>query len=267
MIRKIAVAATAGALALGGLAAFGAGTAGAVTQVTAGAGSSITCTTIKAKATLSPALKDNWVKADHATDPDLAFRNIPDTTFASIGPVAVGATTKASTCSGTITGPGAPAGGILVKKATLTLSGDPAFPGLSNPATCKALTHPAPPAPTDAKYKVTVAWSSGTKGFTIAPTTATGVGLQNAGVGFAIGGGTITGSFAGGSSTTQANVDAKTLGYFLTSAGFATYDSTTAKVKHQCQAQAKSKKGVWSLKAPKGIAKIGVASGSVHFQR
>jgi hypothetical protein len=274
MIRRIAVAATAGALALGGLAAFGVGTASAAVVITAGSGSNITCTTIKAKAALAPALKDNWVKADHSGDSNTAFAAIPDTTFASNGPVTVTSTTKASTCSGTVTDGTNTA---TVKKATLVLKSNPADPGSGNPATCEALVNPAPPVGTpgdpggDASYIVDVTWASGTKGFSIAPTHAVGIGLQNSGAGFAVGGGTITGSFAGGSSTTQANVDAKTTTAFLSASFYtnllAPVTSANAGTKRACQATAKQKKGVWSLKAPKGIKKIGIANGSVHFQR
>src|ERR1700675_2337855 len=53
MIRRIATATAAGALALGVLAVTGMGSAGAVVTITAGPGSTIHCTTLKAKATLA----------------------------------------------------------------------------------------------------------------------------------------------------------------------------------------------------------------------
>jgi hypothetical protein len=268
MVRRLLIAATAGAVALAGLAVAGAGTASAVTVITAGPGSHVTCSTLKAKASLTPALKDNWVKADHASDPDPVFAAIPDTSFASNGPVTVDSKTKATGCTGTVV---QGANSAIVKKATLYLKTNPAHPGLPNPATCEALVNPGDPQPTDANYVVDVQWKSGTKGFTIADSHAVGVTLQNSGLGFAVGGGTITGSFAGGTSLTQANVDGKTLSAFLTASFYTHLTSTNYKTTayKPCQAKlkGKNKKGVqtWSLKPPKGLNKIKIASGSVEF--
>ncbi len=261
MFRRIATAGVAGALALGGLAVFGVGAANAVTVITAGPGSHISCNTVKSKATIAPALKDNWVQADHSSDPDPAFRAIPNTTFSSLGPVTVAGKSSISGCTGTVV---QGANTATVKKITVFLTGDPAHPGLANPATCAALVNPAPPAPTDKKYAIDAQFKSGTKGFSIADMHATNVSLTQAGVGFDVGGGTITGSFAGGTSTSHVNVDSKTITAFLSSSGLghvvtSTNPSTGAK---PCQASAKNKKGVWSLKPPKGITKIGVASGT-----
>jgi hypothetical protein len=275
MIRRIATAAAAGALALTGLAAFGAGAATAVTQITAGAGSSIHCNAVKAKAFISPALKDNWVQADHASDPNVAVRAIPDTTFASNGPTTVTGKVKISGCSGVVKQGSVTA---TVKKITAVLSTDPAHPGLANPATCTALVNMAPPAPTDAQYKFTLVYKSGTKGVTIADSNLSGVSLAAAGVGFQASGGTISGSFAGGSSTTQANIDGKTLTAFLSSSGLGHVVSSTnpkdgAK---PCQAALKLKAAKGgkhpkpaqaSLKPPKGLFKIGIASGSFDASR
>jgi hypothetical protein len=260
MIRKLATAAAAGALALTGLAVFGAGTSGAATVITAGAGSHISCNTVKAKATIAPALKDNWVKSQHSGDSDAGFAAIPDTTFASNGPVAVAGKTSVSGCTGTaVQG----ANTATIKKITVTLTTDPAHPGLANPATCVALVNMAPPAPTDAQYLVSAQFKSGTKGFSIADMHVSNVALAAAGAGFNVSGGTITGSFAGGTSTTHVNVDGKTLTAFLSSSFFTTLThSNAATAGKPCQASAKSKKGVWGLKAPKGISKIGVASGT-----
>jgi len=266
MIRRIATATAAGALALGVLGVTGMGSAGAVVQITAGPGSHINCTTLSAKATLAPALTDAWVQSEHSSDTDAGFRAIPDnSSWVMNGPVSVSSKTKVSGCTGTVV---QGSNSATVKKATLTLITDPAHPGLANPATCYALVNPAPPAPTDAQYIADVLWSSGTKGFTIAPSHATGVTLQPAGVGFAVGGGTISGSFAGGTSSTQANVDGKTAGAFVSSRFYTHLTSATAKSGGKpCQASAKNKKGVWSLKAPKGIAKIKIGDGSTQWDR
>jgi hypothetical protein len=260
MFRRIATAGVAGALALAGLAVFGVGTASAVTVITAGAGSHITCNTIKSKASLSPALKDNWVMADHSSDPNVAFRAIPNTTFAANGPETVSGKSSISGCTGTVV---QGANSATVKKITVFLTGDPAHPGLANPATCTALVNPAPPAPTDKKYAIDAQFKSGTKGFSITDMHATNVSLNSAGAGFDVTGGTITGSFGGGTSTTHVNIDGKTLAAFVSSS-FVTHltSANAATAGKPCQASAKQKKGVWSLKAPKGVSKIGVASGT-----
>ncbi len=160
-----------------------------------------------------------------------------------------------------------------VKKITVLLTTDPAHPGLANPATCVALVNMAPPAPTDAQYKLNAVYKSGTKGVTIADTNITDVSLGSSGAGFAVTGGTITGSFAGGTTHTQANVDSKTLTAFLSSSGLGhVVSSTNPSVGAKpCQAalKVKTKKGVStaSLKPPKGISKIGIASGSFTASR
>jgi len=272
MIRKIATAGVAGAIALGGLAAFGVGTAGAANvAVTAGAGSHIKCTAFKSKATLSVALKDPWVKAQHTADPDAGFRAIPDnSSWVLNGPVTVSAPKgKATSCTGVIKGAGGPAAGIAVKDITLALQTDPAHPGPVTPATCANLIAPVDdgnPA-NDASFKITMSFKSGTKGYTINPTSGTGQKQSQSGLGFLIDGGTLTGSFAGGTAATQANADSKTVAAFLSSSAVTTKTSANGPTKTACQASAKNKKGVWSLSAPKGLQKIGINGGSIELTR
>src|SRR6478736_6461422 len=80
MIRKIAMAGAAGAVALSGLAVLGGGTAGAgPIVITAGPGSSLDCNLAAATAKVKPALKDDWIKADHQSDPNAQVRALPNT--------------------------------------------------------------------------------------------------------------------------------------------------------------------------------------------
>ena len=129
--------------------------------------------------------------------------------------------------------------------------------------------NPPPPNPaTDAQYLVNAKYKSGTKGFSIADSNLSGVGIHNAGAGFDVNGGSIAGSFAGGTGNTHADADGKSITAFVSSSFYTHLTSANAKTGGKpCQASAKNKKGVWSLKAPKGIAKIGIASGTVDFSR
>ncbi|HEY3725343.1 MAG TPA: hypothetical protein VGN59_18460 [Acidimicrobiia bacterium] len=267
MIRKLATAAAAGAIALSGLVAFGVGSASAASiQITATTGSHITCSAIKSKAVLSVALRDPWVQSDHSGDSDPSFAAIPDNnSWVLNGPVLVSAPkAKATSCTGTVTdGAGHTAS---VKEVDLALSTDPAHPGSPDPATCAGLV--APTGPSTAQFTTSITYKSATKGFTIAPTAGTGLVQSSEGAGFRINGGTLTGSFAGsGHSSTLANVDSKTLTAFLSSSALTPRTSANAGTKFACQASAKNKKGVWSLKAPKGITKLGIASGSVDLSK
>ncbi len=248
------MASAAMALAVGGL-ALGAGPALAAPKppITAGPGSSLSCS-VTAKVKLSPGLKDNWVKADHQTDPNSAVRALPDTTFASNGPVSTTVKGK-GTCSGTVTGGGQTASVTGIK---FTLGPDPAAPGSSDPATCTSLLTTTD---STARYDVTISWKA--SGAKVNPTSITGASITPMGLGFQTSGGTITGSFAGGTSTSQGNVDGTTISAFVQPAPTS---SSPTPAFPQCQPtlKLKSKKGVnsASLKAPKGLKKITIVPGS-----
>ncbi|MGZ4801380.1 MAG: hypothetical protein ACXV9P_02145 [Acidimicrobiia bacterium] len=257
MMKRIVVAASAFTLVAGGLAVAGLDPAGAAKPtITAGPGSHVNCH-ISSKAKLSPALKDNWIQADHQSDPDPRVRAIPNTTFASNGPVFVSSKTKTVSCSGTVTDGTntAPVTGLKV-----TLVTDPAHPGTTDPATCANLV--APSSPSTARYNAFIKYKA--SGAKVSDSTITDASIGNSGAGFAVTGGTISGSFAGGTSSTQANVDGTTLGMFISSTAISpnAVSSTSPNGGVPCQASLKSSPKAVKLKKPKGIKKIGIDSSS-----
>ena len=257
VMKRTLLVASAVALASTGLAVGGGSVASAAKPViTAGPGSSVTCS-ISAKVKVKPKLKDNWIAADHAGDPDPSVAALPDTQFADPGPVAVKAKAKSVSCSGTVTD------GVntaVVTQAKIDLVNNPSFPGSSDPATCAGLI--APETPSTARYDAYVKWKA--SGAKVNPTTISAQAIVNSGLGFAVTGGTVSGSFAGGTGTTQANVDGATLGYFLSSTalnpGLVTSATPITGKALPCQPslKLKLKKGVPTakLKKPKGINKI-----------
>ncbi len=269
MIRKTVIAASAGAVAVAGLAALGGGTAyaGKVT-VTAGPGSSVSCS-ITGKAKISPALKDNWVKADHQDDANAAVRALPDTSFASNGPVSV-SSKSSGTCTGTATD-GTNSTSVTAAKISLVTS--PTNPGGTDPATCANLVAPDEENPSTARYNVSIKWKAAPN--KIADTTVTNAEISSAGGAFGVSGGTITGSFAGGTSNTSANPDGATIAAFLSSTAIQPklVSSSNPSGGTPCQASLKAKAATdkkpatASLKAPKGVKKIGLASGSFTISR
>ncbi|MGZ4691544.1 MAG: hypothetical protein ACXVKA_07865 [Acidimicrobiia bacterium] len=216
---------------------------------------------ITGKVKLHPGLKNNWVQADHQTDPNAAVRAIPNTTIAQNGPISTTGKVKSVSCTGsasngTVTAP--------VTKAKVTLSVDPLHPGSTNPATCTALLTNVPP--NTAKYVLSVQWTA--TGAKLVNTTITGAGIAPSGLGFAVTGGTVTGSFATGSSTAQVNVDGATI-----LAVTAPAPSSTATDTGPCHARLKLKGATATKPASarlipaKGLKKIGVVAGSTfHVQ-
>lgn len=266
MIRRIALAGVAGAVALGGLAAMGGSAYAAKPIITAGAGSSVSCS-LTSSAKVSPALKDNWVHADHQSDPNLAVRAIPDTVLATAGPVTVTAKSKSVSCTGTVTNGTDTA---TVTGVKILLTSDPAHPGSTDPATCAGLVAPDPMNPSTARYNATLSWKA--SGAKVNPTTITGSSISSAGGNFGVSGGVITGSFAGGSSSTVSAPDGATLNAFLSSTAIQPgLVSSTHTDGGPCQGslKLKNKKGVdtATLKAGKGIKKIGLASGTLLINR
>jgi len=266
MIRKIAVGVATASLAAGVLATAGAGTAFAG-KVTIGpvTSANVSCN-ITAKATLTPALKNNWVKSQHSTDPNPAVVALPDTQFAALNQAAsTSAKSKSSSCSGSVTdnaGHTAAITGAKIELTTLTPSVD--NPPLNNNggSTCTGLLAGTAGEDTAATYKSHVALKA--SGFTIAPYDINGSTVQPAGLGFSVTGGTATGNFAGTTGTSQANVDGATLGAVLEGPP----TSVAPKPKYKCQPSLKAKAASGTkpasatLKAPKGLAKLVIASGT-----
>lgn len=263
MVRKLVLAGVAGAVAFAGLAVAGDVASAAKPTITAGPGSSVTCTMQPSAAKLKPALKDNWVAAAHASDPWDGVAALPDTTLALPGPVAVKLKVKSLSCTGTVTDGTNTA---PVTSLQVSLGNDPANPGSTNPATCAGLVAPDPENPSTARYNATLKWKA--TGAKVTDTTITGSQIGSAGGNFSISGGTITGSFAGGSSSTTGSPDLETVAAFFSSTAFQPnlVTSATPDAGGPCQGslKIKLKKGVETatLKAGKGVKKIGLAGGT-----
>jgi len=261
MIRRIALAGVAGALALGGLAASGIGSAGAaVPTITTATSANISCG-ITAKVKLSPALKNNWDQQAHEAadgESNADVNAIPDTKFNTDGNQATTAKSKSISCTGSATD-GTNTATITAIKVTLGAGS----PGVDNPPlqddnTCSALLAGTPGEDTGAGYTSTISFKA--SGAKLAPTTITNSSLGISGVGFALTGGTVSGSLAGGNGKTQAYLhDDTTLG--AVTAAPATSSAPTPN--RTCEANLKIKTGTHhaaSLKGPKGLKKIGIGA-------
>lgn len=253
MIRKFLVGASALAVAVTGLVATTATTAGAAKPtITAGAGSHVVCD-ITASVKLSPSLKDDWVQSQHSTDPVAAVRAIANTTFASNGPVIITVKGK-GTCTGTVTD------GVNTAPVTsvkFTVTNDPAHLGSSSEATCSALVLGVPPS--TAEYDTTIAYKA--TGANVTPTTVQDQVIPP--VSFNITGGTVSGSFAGGSSSAVGDPDSTTVSAVAQPPASST-SPTPAFPQCQPALKIKTSKGVTTatLKAPKGLKKVGIVTGS-----
>ncbi|HVA05783.1 MAG TPA: hypothetical protein VNG12_03475 [Acidimicrobiales bacterium] len=256
MFRKITVVVAGLAVATGGLVAATAGVSGASPKPTviAGPGSNISCN-VTAKVKVTPSLKNNWIQSQHATDPDAAVRNIVDTTFAANGPVIVSAK-GSGTCTGTVTDG---VNTLTVTGVKFSLTNDPAHLGSSTPATCTSLVTGIPPS--TAEYNTNISYTA--VGGKVAPTIGTDQVIPPAS--FSIAGGTLSGSFAGGTAATTGVPDSTTVGAVLQAPA-----SSTAPVPAfpQCEASIKIKPATAkhgetaTLKAPKGLKKVAIVSGS-----
>ena len=220
--------------------------------IEAGSGSSISCS-ITASVKLTPPLKNDWVAAAHASDPDPAVVDLPDTTFASNGPELV-LLKGTGTCTGTVTD------GVNTASVTgikFELGNDPGHLGNSSEATCLSLVTGIPPS--TAEYDTLIQYTSPTA--KIFPTTVTDETIPPAS--FSTEGGVITGSFAGGSSSSVGVPDSTTIGAITQGAPTST-DPVPAYP--QCQPSLKLKTGKTgpeaTLKAPKGLKKISLVTGS-----
>jgi hypothetical protein len=260
MIRKFAVAAAAGAIALSGLAAFGGGVASAKTiKITAGAGSHVHCELAASTAKVKPALKDNWIASDHQDDSVAAVRAIPNTPFADNGPVTVKSKPTTQSCTGTFTDGVNSATPVSAK---ISLASDPLHPGGTDPASCANLIAPTGP-PSTARYNIKIKWTA--TGGKVADTLVTDAAITSGGS-FSVGGGTISGSFAGGTSSTASNADAATVNLFLSSTQLqpklvSSSQTNGGACQPSLQVKTTAKGTTAKLKKPKGIKTIGLAAG------
>ncbi len=260
MIRRIALAGAAGAIALGGLAALGVGSAGAAPVIIHTATSANISCTLTSTAKLNPPLKNNWKKADHTGDAEAAVKNLPDTKFNTDGDQSVTSNAKTTTCTGSVSDASATA-----TVSSLKISLSPNTQGVDNPPlqednTCAGLLAGTQPEDTAATYKSLITIKTVPGGAKVDPTNITGATIATSGAGFAIAGGTMTGSLAGGSGKTQAYITQPTLD--AVAAPVATSSAPTPNPTCQANLKLKTKKGVTtaSLKGPKGLKKIPIGA-------
>lgn len=253
MFRTVIKSALAVSLAAGGVIALSSTPAFAgKPTITAGAGSSISCT-ITAGVKLSVPLKNDWVKSAHSTDPVAAVAALANTQFAGNGPEVVTIKGK-GTCTGTVTD-GTNTASVTAVKFSVT--NDPAFMGSTGEATCSGLLTNTPPS--TAKYDSTISYTSPTAKIT--PSTVTQQVIPPAS--FNLSGGTVSGSFAGGTVGALGVPDSTTISA-LTQA--APTSANPVPAFPQCQPSLKvktTKTGTTAtLKAPKGLKKISMIAGS-----
>ena len=258
MIKTVVKTALAASLAAGGLVALAAtpASAGGIT-VTAGSGSSISCS-ITASAKLSPALKNDWVASQHSTDPQAVIAALPNTTFASASPAATSGK-GSGTCSGTVTDG---VNTLPVTAVSFSITTDPANPGVG-PATCASLLTGG-----TAKYVIAIKYTA--TGGKVTTTTISGVTLtpQISPQGFVFAGGTIAGSFAGGSDTSTALISPAAVDPVLLQApetGAQALAGSFTSLGCQPTLKVKSLAGTITsatMKAPKGFKAISIISGS-----
>ncbi len=128
---------------------------------------------------------------------------IPDTVFASNGPVII-SVKGTGTCTGNVTD-GVNTAAVTAIKFSLT--NDPGHLGGTSEATCTSLVLGVPPS--TAEYDTAISYVAA-PGFKVAPTTVTDQVIPP--VTFNITGGTVSGSFAGGTASASGVPDATTVG-------------------------------------------------------
>jgi hypothetical protein len=259
MFKTVIKSALVASLAAGGLIAVTAGVASAkAVTITAGAGSSLSCG-LNATAKLNPPLKNGWNATTTDTIP--AVNSLPTTAYASPGPVAIASKGSGTGCTGTATGDGATSAITAFKVAISAVPGT----GSTDPASCANLISDS--GSSTQKFDSTISWTGSTNKITPTTITGQGLGISSSPVGFEFSGGTISGSFAGGSVNAVAAVSsslvaavsqpqetgAEALSDSYTSLGC----EPTLKVKAP---SSKAPNGVAALKAPKGLKEIIVAS-------
>lgn len=247
MPKKSTVSLAAAVVTLSTFAVFSAPATAGPPTITKADSISVTCSVV-GKAKLTPPLKNDWVQSAHSTDPEAGVRNLPDQRFSADGPTTTAAKTK-GTCTGTMT-----QGAITVNVTSVSISssstGAPTTP--PTPATCSGLASvgTGPGGPTTFSSTMKFKGSNGK----IADATVSATVAQS-GLGFALTSVSATGSLEGSSSVTQVNVDTPTI---LAIIGAAATSAEPVPTSIACEPTLVNKKGVWSLKAPKGFKQIGI---------
>lgn len=286
MFRKLVIGAAALAVVSGGLVVATTAVASAKSvTIVAGSGSSISCTIntvagVSPAAKIAPALKDDWTQSDHSSDMYTVIKNLPTTLFASQTPSTTSSKGTAN-CTGTITDgvnsvtgtSGAP---IVV---SYKLGTDPANPGTGESSCTALVAGTGQPA----LYNSTEKFTSPDPTKKIASTTITDMSLAHnvSPPGFGFSGGTISGSFAGGSDSATANINSNLtqppISALLQAPETGADAVAGTYVSQGCQPTLKIKTSKTlpssdpgyivsaSLKAGKGIKSIVITSGSLSF--
>lgn len=270
MIRKLAIGVATVSLAAAGIVATGGGVASAATPVLTGITSANVDCNITAKATLVPALKNNWVKAQHTGDASAAVVALPDTQFAALNTANNTSAKSKGTCSGTITGPssaGVATMSVTAAKiglATTTQSIDNAPLNNNGGSTCTGLLAGTAGEDVAAKYTSTVSLKG--SGAKLPTFSIVGSSVTPAGLGFSVTGGTASAPATGATGASQANVDTATLLAVTAGPPTSTVPSTS---KCQPGLKVKTKQSVTTatLKAPKGLKKLVIANGTFTLDK
>ncbi len=248
MLKTLLKSALAVSIAAGGVIALTSGTAGAAKPtITAGAGSSISCA-ITGVAHLSVPLMNDWVASAHASDPVAAVAALADQQYAQNGPST--ATIKGSgTCTGTATDGTHSA---TVTSVKFSVTNDPLHLGNTGEATCSGLLLNVPPSTSE--FDSTISYKT-TDAFVIAPTTI--VDQTLAPHTFNLVGGTVSGSFSGGTVAADGVPDATTVAALTAAAPTSASPTPTS---NKCQPTLKVKTGktgtTATLSPPKGLKVI-----------
>jgi len=264
MIRKIALAGAAGAIALAGLAATIGSASAAPPVITDATAANIQCDLAPGKAKTAPALKNNWIASQHASDPEPVVVALPDTKFNTDGPNTVSSKSKTAVCTGTVSDASGTYPVSSLKIELTSLGGTPAVdnPPLQDDNTCSGLLAGTQPEDDAATYVAII--QAKLTGAKMGPSTTTGLGIvagEGGAIGFGLGGGTTTGPLAGADSQTTAYIDGTVLAAVTAAPPTSAAPAPAKGTGDRCQPtlKLKSKLGVVvsaSLKPPKGLKKI-----------
>ena len=254
MFKILIKSALAASLAAGGLVALSAVPASAAAvKVTAGTGSTVSCN-LTASAKLNPALKSDWVASQHSADPQTVIKALPNTTFASPSPVVTSAK-GTGTCTGSATDG---VNTLPVTAVSLKIATDPAHPG-TGPSTCASLLSGS-----TALFNATLKYTA--TGGKVNSTTITDMSFAPSlsPLGFKFSGGTIAGSFAGGTARALGAVDPSLVTVVTQAPETGAQALAGSYISLGCQPTLKVKAlktdpstiGTATLKAPKGLKKV-----------
>jgi len=296
MIRKIALAGAAAAVALAGLSAVAGSASAAPPTINAATSANISCNLLPTTAKLNPGLKNNWVAANHNglndvgpaapgadpnraegvgpglyndTESNAAVKALPNTKFSTDGNNVIKSTSKTASCTGSITQTSVGTYPVASMKITLgNFTNGTDNPPLNTDNTCQGLLAGTPAGDVGATYKATI--QPKLTGAKLSPTKFVTEGLTltaggGGAIGFQIAGGTTPAPLAGSNSKTTAFVP---LSVVTTVGGAPATSSNTAGGSKECQASLKVKAdkpgkpgtGSATLKAPKGFKKIPVGA-------